>query len=279
MIWILSVIGLLFLLSAALIFCVAPGNIPPEAKKRADAFFGLNCAHRGLHTEDQQVPENSLPAFEAARKGGYGVELDVQLSKDGEVVVFHDDDLRRVCGVDKPVNSLDWKELSALPLFDTGECMPRLTDALEVLGGAPVIVELKSAGAKNDELCRKTLDILRKQGQHWCVESFDPRVGAWFMKNAPDVLRGQLSTLPRNYDAQSKLTAFLLGNLLTNYLSRPHFIAYDTEEYPFLVRLCRAMKPMNVVWTVRPEHDTAGYEKENDAVIFEYYKPAPRYRE
>ena len=152
MIWILLAIGLIILLLVAVTFCVAPGKISPEAKQIAKAFKGLNCAHRGLHAEDQAIPENSIPAFKAAREGGYGVELDVQLSKDGKVVVFHDNDLKRVCGINEWVNSKDWKELSALPLFNTQEHIPLFTDVLEVLDDTPVIVELKSAGPNNAKL-------------------------------------------------------------------------------------------------------------------------------
>ena len=68
-----------------------------EAQKQL--VYGVNHAHRGLHTKDKTVPENSLPAFRAAAEAGYGVELDIQLSRDGQVVVFHDDTLDRVCGV------------------------------------------------------------------------------------------------------------------------------------------------------------------------------------
>ena len=277
MAWILLLIGTALLLSAALAFCVAPGKMPPEAKKMAEAFYGLNCAHRGLHSEDKQVPENSLRAFAAAREKGYGVELDVHLSKDAQVVVFHDDDLKRTCGVDRPISSLDWAELSALCLFGSRERIPLLSEALEVLGETPVIVEIKSARENNAELCQKTLDMLRAKGRHFCVESFDPRVGAWFGKNAPDLLRGQLSNPARNFKTLSKPKAFLLGNLLANFMSRPHFVAYSTDPRPLAVRLCRAMGPMTVVWTVRPGCDIERCEKENDAVIFEYYAPAPRY--
>ena len=278
MIWILVTIGIILLLAAALVYCVAPGKISAEAGKTAKLFYGLNCAHRGLHSVDLSVPENSLPAFAAARKAGYGVELDVRLSKDEQVVVFHDDDLKRICGVHGRVSDLSRAELSKLSLSGTSERIPLLSEVLEILGDTPVIVELKSVGANNAILCQKTLDILRAHGCSLCVESFDPRMGAWFRKNAPDVLRGQLSSMPRNLESVSGLVAFLLGNLLTNFMSRPHFIAYSIGPRPFMAWLCRAMKPMNVVWTVQSGHDIARYEKENDTVIFEYYSPAPRYK-
>jgi len=277
MFWIIPAIGFIVLLSAAVIFCIAPGKMTPEAKETAKIFKGLNCAHRGLHTEDQKTPENSIPAFKEARAGGYGVELDVQLSKDGKVVVFHDNDLKRVCGIDAWVNSKDWDELSALPLFDSQEHIPLFTDVLDVLDDTPVIVELKSAGPNNAKLCEETLKILRKQGKLWCIESFDPRIGAWFRKNAPDVLRGQLSSPPKDMTGISAVSKILLGNLLTNFMSRPHFIAYSNTPHPLTVKLCYAMKPMKVVWTVLPTHDIKKCEKLNDTIIFEYYKPTPRF--
>jgi len=277
MIWIYVTIGVIVMFAALLIYFIAPGKISPEAKKTAKIFKRLNCTHRGLHTIDQQIPENSIAAFKAAVEGSYGIELDVQLSKDEHVVVFHDDDLRRVCGIDALVSSKDLEELSKLSLFGTNENIPLLSDVLEAVGDTPLIIELKSANANNSKLCEKTLKILREQGRNWCIESFDPRIVAWFRKNAPDVLRGQLSRPSQYMVGISKLTAFILGNLLTNFMARPHFIAYENKKHPPIVKLCKAMKPMNVVWTIKPEHDIKKYEKENDSIIFEYYTPTPRY--
>lgn len=278
MIWLYVVIGVVVFVAAMLIFCVAPGKMTPEAEKTARAFYGRSCAHRGLHTEDQKVPENSIAAFIAARDGGYGAEVDVQLSKDHKVVVFHDIDLERACGISEPVIDKTWEELSVLPLFGTNQCIPLLTDVLEVLGDVPTIVELKWVGEHNVKLCEETLKIMREHGKCWCIESFDPRIVAWFRKNAPDVLRGQLSCHPPEARGFEKIIAFLVGYLLSNVFPRPHFVAYETGKLPWTVRLCRAMKPMTVVWTVKPDDDIAGYERDNDTVIFEYYAPPPKYK-
>ncbi len=272
--WIgLALVGFVLLLC----FLVAPGPMSPQVKKAAQVFYGCNCAHRGLHTQDQTVPENSLAAFAAAREAGYGVELDVQLSKDGQVVVFHDDDLSRACGVPGRVDALDWKGLQALALFGGQQRIPLFAEVLQALGDTPVIVELKSAGKSNALLCEKTLALLREGGQNWCVESFDPRVVAWFRQHAPEVLRGQLSNPPKDYENLRKPLGFLLGNLLTNVAARPHFVAYDTSKRPFLVKLCYALGAMRVVWTVHASDAPELRQRENDAVIFEYYRPAPRY--
>lgn len=264
-----SILLVLALLLGLWAFLVAPGR--SSASQRAP-FSGRLCAHRGLYQKDQTIPENSLPAFVAAREHGYGVELDVQLSKDGDVVVFHDDDLKRVCGVEARVDALTTQELFALRLFASEERIPLFTEVMEVLGSeTPVIVELKS-GPRNNLLCEKTLALLRSIPGIYCVESFDPRIVAWFRKNAPDILRGQL-VMPFSFYKGSKVTAVFLSNLFLNVLARAQFIARETSLNNLSLRLCLVFRPMRVVWTVRPEHDLARLRRENDALIFEHFLP------
>lgn len=136
------------------IYLVAPGKI---RKKQKSPFQNRNFAHRGLHKRDKSVPENSLAAFERAASYGYGIELDVQLSKDGQVVVFHDDTLNRVCGVDARVDSKTLAELQQLSLCGTDETIPLFSDVLKtVRGRGALIVELKN-GKNNKELCEKPM--------------------------------------------------------------------------------------------------------------------------
>jgi glycerophosphoryl diester phosphodiesterase len=191
----------IYLISAATIlaaagataFLIAPGR---SSKEKRAPFAGRNFAHRGLHRLDKSVPENSLPAFDAAARIGYGVELDVRITKDGELVVFHDDNTKRVCGVDGRVEDLTWPELCKLRLCGTEYGIPLLTEVLELLGRrCPVIIELKRGG-RNRELCKKTYGIMKKSGGRYCVESFDPRIVGWFRHHAPEVLRGQLASDP-----------------------------------------------------------------------------------
>ena len=108
--------GAAVLLASVPLFMLAPGRV---TKRQRAPFQNVNFAHRGLHSRDKSVPENSLEAFELASRAGYGIELDVQLSKDGQVVVFHDDDLKRVCGVDCRVDEKTYAELTELRLCGT----------------------------------------------------------------------------------------------------------------------------------------------------------------
>ena len=117
------------------------GKLSEEKKQ---IFLHRNFAHRGLHTKDRKVPENSLAAFKRAAERGYGIELDVQLSRDGQVVVFHDDTLDRVTGVVGRVDSYDYDDLKKMHLCGTSETIPLFSEVLKNIGGAgPLIVELK----------------------------------------------------------------------------------------------------------------------------------------
>lgn len=269
-------IGVLLLL---IWFCVKPGRF---SAAQAAPFYGVNHAHRGLYAQDQSVPENSLPAFAAAAEKGYGMELDIQLSLDGEVVVFHDDTLARMCGIDGRVDTFPLARLREMPLAGTAERMPLLTEVFDTVAGkAPIIIELKT-GLRNEELCRKGLALMRayqkQYGGAFCVESFDARIVAWFRKNAPDILRGQLTDSPRALGSGRPVLDFIAGNLLSNVIARPQFIAHGPGRKTALARFAEACGAMPVYWTARPGDDAAALEEYYDAVIFEHYAPKPKYK-
>lgn len=263
--------------SAAVLFCVflfltLPGSYN---KNRFAPFYGLNCAHRGLHTKDKAVPENSLAAFEAAKQAGYGMEFDIQLSSDGRVVVFHDDELDRVCHVKGRVDSFTYSQLQDFSLEHTSHKIPLLTDVLDLVAGeTPLIIELKT-GPKNAELCSRAYDILKKYNGPYCIESFDPRIVRWFKINAPEVLRGQLSAPPSVLE--SGFGGWLIGYGFSHFLGRPQFVAYQDTKLPFAVRFARRFA-FKVVWTLTPAGDIKKMEQQNDTVIFEYYRPPARYK-
>lgn len=254
-------------------FLVAPGKASGEKKA---PFFGANIAHRGLHRADRSVPENSLAAFRDAAENGYAIELDVHLTADDRVVVFHDDSLRRVCGVEQDVEALTWRELRDLRLDGTGEHIPMLSDVLaEVRGRVPIVLELKSS-PRRKELCERTWELLRAYNGDYCIESFDPRIVRWWRLNAPGVLRGQLSCTREQFgESATPVQAFFLSRLLCNFLGRPQFIAYGLDgRKPLLVRLVEKMGAMRFCWT---SHDWKN-EVSNDAVIFEFYRPRQRFK-
>ena len=254
------------------LYLIAPGGL---TKRQKAPFYGVNFAHRGLHSRDMSVPENSLAAFELAAKAGYGIELDVQLSKDGQVVVFHDDTLDRVCGVHGRVDAFDYSELKKMRLCGSEQAIPLFTEVLRVIRGrGPLLVELKN-GPRNRELCEKTYAILADYRGDVCIESFNPFIVAWFRFHAKDLVRGQLSQPMRHYKGETSVpAAFLLSHGLMNFLARPHFIAYKIGYRPPTIRLAAALGAQRFGWT---SHEPRN-EKGRDGVIFEFYKPRLKFK-
>ena len=233
-------------------------------------FCNVFYAHRGLHDREGSIPENSLAAFRKAVEQGYGVELDVQLTLDGQVVVFHDDSLQRMCGVEGKVWEYPLSEIRKKRLLNTQEKVPLFTEALEILskGSGPLIVELKT-GPRNRELCQKTLSILRDWSGMYCVESFDPRIVYWFRRNAPKIVRGQLAQPEENYPLP-RLPARLLAKCRLSFLTKPDFIAYRIGPVPRTVERMRQKGTALIGWTSKSAAADAGNW---DALIFEHCVP------
>ena len=183
----LLVLAVLFLL---LLLLLRPD---PSARKKMAPFVGRRYAHRGLHCAQDGIPENSLPAFRRAVEAGYGIELDLHLTTDGQLVVFHDDTLDRVCGVTGRVDEKSYAELQQLRLLGTEERIPLFSEVLDIVAGKiPMIVEVKYQ--KNyPALCEKMMSQLRDYTGLYCVESFHPQVILWMKNHAPAVARGLLS--------------------------------------------------------------------------------------
>lgn len=248
--------------------------IMPEKKRNTAPFDRTTYAHRGLHTNDGRVPENSLAAFQAAVQAGYGVELDVQFTADKQIVVFHDNNLKRMCGVDKRVDELTYAELSELHLLDSDQSIPLLSDVLEVLDGATLLCEFKALRSYTDtSLCKEALPLLNGYKGAVCIESFNPFMVRWFYKNAPEYVRGILSKKFEKGEV-AQVLRFPLASLFCNWLCRPDFIAYQhTDHKQFFFRLCKWLSPMTVAWTVHSPAEESTAKEHFDAVIFEGYLP------
>ncbi len=266
------IVGIVVVLLLALwLFLIAPEKASPEARA---PFEKRAYAHRGLYERDQSVPENSLTAFRRAAEAGYGAELDVQMSKDGVVMVMHDNDLKRACGVDAGICDMTLEELKELRLFGTDEPIPLFSEVLDIFGGKqPLVVELKSVPNKA-ELSAAVVKMLAEYGGPACIESFDPAIVAYFRKHDPERVRGQLSARMVYFrEALPFPSAFALSRVVSNFVARPNFIAYSVGKKPLSVRVCERMGAMKAVWTPREPELHARRMAENDIVIFEWYRP------
>ncbi len=225
-------------------------------------------AHRGLHGEG--VPENSMEAFRKAVEHGFGAELDVHLMKDGNLAVIHDSSLKRTANADVFVEDLSKEELSAYTL-ENGERIPLLEEVLSLFQDkTPLIIELKAERRNHNELSETVAKMLDSYKGDYCIESFDPRVVRWFKKYRPRVCRGQLAeNFFRDKNSKlSRITKFLLTNLLLNGLSRPDFVAYC-----FSHRDTVSPKVQMVYWTLRTQEELNQTVKEGALGIFEGFLP------
>lgn len=244
--------------------------------KTLAALQGWSYAHRGLHGNG--VPENSMEAFRLALEGGYGIELDVHLMKDGRLAVIHDASLKRTAGAEVFIEDLTAEDLENYTLEDTQEHIPLLTDVLALFHGkAPLIVELKAERNNHAALSTAVCDLLKDYPGVYCLESFDPRVVHWLRKNRRCRCRGQLA---ENFMAnkKSKLPLplkFALSYQLENFLVVPDFVSYKFADRKNLsVWLARNIwGAQGVTWTItsQEDHDTA--VAEGWIPIFEGFRP------
>lgn len=227
--------------------------MPNPACRRATRYKGTAFAHRGLH--DPSTAENSLAAFAKACEAGVGIELDVQFTKDRQLVVFHDNDLLRMTGTDAAVNSLTLDEIRSLRLVTDGSSIPTLREVLDTVAGrVPLLVEIKSC-SEIKQLTLATAEMLRGYNGDYVIESFNPICLMHLRRNFPHVIRGQLVTSRDDYKDQSGAVAFLLSQLMLCVIARPDFVAYN-QNAPVSAGMWLHKKlfrtPM-AVWTVTDE--------------------------
>lgn len=259
------VLGALLGLAFLYILCLLSRTRRPAAGE----LLCLPFAHRGLH--DAHLPENSLAAFRAAVAAGVGIELDVQLSSDGVLMVFHDDTLFRMTGKEGKLSDYTSAALVQMRLGESDETIPTFAQVLETVGGrVPLLVEIKYHN-RIQETCEKTAAQLDVYKGSYLIESFHPLAVRWFAKHRPSVVRGQLAS----HALKEKRSAshFIIDSMLLNFLARPDFIAYrvqDRRHVPFL--LAKLWHPYTVAWTVKTMDEltsATGF----DQVIFEDITP------
>ncbi len=258
-------------------YATAP-NRETARKARLRPYEIARIAHRGYHRNDGDAPENSLPAFERAVALGFGVELDVRLTKDGVAVVFHDETLERVCGVPGHIEDFTYNELKAFTLFSSAEHIPTFAEALALINGkAPLMIEIKAEYDVFD-ICKAVMKEFYRYPGEYCIQSFSPFVLKWFKDHEPHVLRGQLSMDffdPEHGVDKPWPVKFVSTNLLANRIGEPDFISYEFhcgEKLP--LKLFRKLHDGKTAgWTIRSQEDLAFADQYFDIIIFDSFLP------
>ena len=186
----------------------------------------IYIAHRGLH--DKFVPENSLKAFGLALEKNLAIEFDLQMTRDKQIVVFHDSNLKRMCGIDKSINSCAYEEIKNLKLKNSQETIPLLSDVLKLVNGK-VLLDIE---IKNTKHIFRVVDvvsnILNNYHGSYTIKSFNPLISYVYKKKNPNISCGVLVG-----DLKKTKVPRFFQNILLNinylFLYKPDFIAYNVD--------------------------------------------------
>jgi glycerophosphoryl diester phosphodiesterase len=220
-------------------------------------------AHRGLH--GRGILENSRAAFEAAIAAGHGIELDVQVSRDGQALVIHDYELDRLTEGTGRICGMVAAELEKIRLRGGNETIPTLREVLKLVAGrAALLIEVKSPGRRVDALSRAVRDALAGYEGAVAVMSFNPEIGRWFARDAPQVLRGLVVT------EAGKRWRGRFARHLALWRCNPDFLAYDIRDLPSRFAGAQRARGLPVLtWTCRTDEQRARAAAHADQIIYE----------
>ena len=245
--------------------------------------FDRPIAHRGLH--DAELPENSLPAFQKAIDNGFNIEIDVHLSSDGHLIVFHDDNLKRVCGVDKLVKNCTVEELKTYRLKNTDNQIPTFDEFLDLVNNqVGILCEIKGINPFDHSIAKATIERLKTYNGRIALQGFNFGDVAYARKRT-ELPVGELCTwVALDLHTYRWLPCNFMGKLWVNKLTKPDFISYDVRgtktEYTteqgkshkhrfnkYIVKWAKR-KPV-LFWTVDSEENVALSQQFANNIIFE----------
>jgi glycerophosphoryl diester phosphodiesterase len=238
-------------------------------------------AHRGLHDRARGVIENSMAAFKAAADRGFAMECDVQITADGEAVVFHDFMLDRLTGESGLVATRSARDLAAVALTGSAarDRIGTLRDLLDLVGGRlPIVVEIKSRFDGDLRLTRRVVETLAGRSEPVAIKSFDPRIVAALRVMAPDRPRGIVAMSQYEYPDYDTVPAAekrAMAALAHFSEMMPDFVSWKVGDLPHAgPELCRSQLGLPVMtWTVRTPDDAARARAHADQMVFEGFLP------
>lgn len=222
-------------------------------------------AHRGAHNIEENIPENTLLAFKKAIEKNYIIELDVHLSKDGKVVVFHDDNMKRITGIDKQIKEMEYHDIKKLKVQNTKEHIPLLTDVLSLVAGkVPIIIELKY-DVKCGLLEEEVIKIIKNYEGKVVLKSFRIATVLYLRKKYPNIITGLL--IPNLNNKRYKKIKLLIPIL--NLVVNPDFISISIKSFPNKTISKIRKEKLVLGWTVKNVKDLPKYKNYCDNLICE----------
>lgn len=223
-------------------------------------------SHRGIH-DNQTIFENSKEAISLAVSKKYIIEIDIRLTKDNKIVVFHDENTKRITKKDLIVENSSYKEINNQNIIN----IPQLEEILNIIkGSVPLLIEIKPH-KKIGVLEQKLINILKNYKGKYAIQSFDPIILYWFKKNYPNIIRGQLSCKYKNKKIPI-YQKFILSNMLLNPLTKPNFISYKYNELSLKkINKYKKKKIKLLAWTIKTKEDYDKYIDLYDYLICEKF--------
>jgi glycerophosphoryl diester phosphodiesterase len=238
-----------------------------------DWLIARPLAHRGLHDDQNGIIENTASAFAAAIAARYGIECDLQISGDGEAMVYHDDTLGRLTETSARLDAMTAAELKRVTFRATRDGMMTLGELCDfVAGRAALLIELKSPRAGDRRLAARAANVLLGYAGQAAVMSFEPAQIVELRRIAPRLPRGMAVRKHADAFATPRRSVAALANALT---ARPQFVAYSVSDLPALLpTLTRSVFGLPLLaWTVRSADDRAKAARYADQIIFEGFRP------
>jgi glycerophosphoryl diester phosphodiesterase len=230
-------------------------------------------AHRGLHDKTQRVLENTESAFAAAIASNYAIECDLQITRDGEAVVFHDETLERLTQTEGLLKHHTTRQLKALNYRVGTDRMQTLAELLEQVDGkVPLVIELKSHWDHDESLALRVLKVLEDYEGPYCLMSFDPDAIAAVATYSPSTVRGIVAdrTVDSYYSALPLQRRLELRHFSHLSRTRPHFVSFYFRELPFApVQRIRAAGHPIITWTIRSAEEAKIARCYSDQITFE----------
>jgi glycerophosphoryl diester phosphodiesterase len=251
----------------------------PTSGIAPDWLVARPIAHRGLHEAAAGRIENSAAAALAAIAGGFAIECDVQLSADGEAMVFHDFALDRLTEASGRVDARMAADLSAIKLTGSADMIPTLPAFLDLIDArTPLILEIKSRFDGDLRLTRRVAEVVAGRAAPIALKSFDPAIVIALKELAPRHPRGIVAMLDYSYPDYANCSAdgkHAMANLLHFAESQPDFLSWRVKDLPSAAPyLCRGPLGLPVMtWTVRSAEDRARATAHADQMVFEGFTP------
>jgi len=231
-------------------------------------------AHRGLHSLDKTIPENTIKAFELAIERNYGIEMDINVMGDGTVIVFHDITLERLTGQKGKISELSFDDVKDMTIHNTDQTIPTLKSVLELVDGrVPLLIELKPLG-NNQLLCERFWETIKDYQGAYGIHSFSPYIVNWFRKHHPEVIRGQITEYFRDDPKMNRFAKYLMKSMFFNRFTKPDFVNYGIKDLPNKYCDKAYKKGLCIIsYASRNQAEFDMVKKHYDNSVFEYFIP------